>query len=425
MSELIIYTDTANFEKDVLKSDLPVALDFYSEECPPCAQLAPIFERMAEKYQGKMRFVKILRQDNRPLAETYQVKSSPTVIFFKNGEVVGGRQAGYIKKPDVRIAIEDIIGHEALDKEPTNYTADVLILGGGPAGLTAALYNSRAKLKTIVIEEGISGGQAATTFHIANYPGTPGVISGKDLMDNMQQQALTFGTQIHDLKEIFNVDLAGTEKKVTTEDAIYTAKAIIIATGAEPRKLPAIGEDVFRGRGVHYCATCDGAMYQGANVVVVGGGNAAVEEAVFLTRFAEKVTILHEFDYLQASKTAQEEAFASPKINYVWNVHVKEVIGENHVTGIKVENTKDGSEQTISCDAIFVYIGTQPRTALFNGQLEMNEWGYIKTDEDMRTNLQGVFAAGDVRVKSVRQVVTAVGDGCVAAITAERCISGC
>lgn len=420
MSDFISYTDNANFEKDVLNSNLPVAVDFYSEECPPCAALAPIFERLAEKYSGKMRFVKILRQANRPLAENYNVKSSPTVIFFKDGNLTGERLSGYIKKPDLRKAIEEIIGYEALPKEPARISADVLILGGGPAGLTAAIYTSRAKLKTIIIDEGIPGGQAATTFHIANYPGTHGVVEGKALTDNMLKQAQSFGTEIHDLKEVFTVDLTGNKKTIVTEDTIYDAGAVIIATGAEPRKLSAEGEQTFRGRGVHYCATCDGAMYQGMKVVVVGGGNSAVEEGIFLTRFAEKVTIVHEFDYLQASKTAQDEAFANPKIDFVWNVHVEEVQGEDHVTGVKVKNTKDGVEQIVPCDGIFVYIGTQPRTTAFNNQLELNEWGYIKTDDEMHTNLPGVFAAGDVRVKMVRQVITAAGDGCVAAINAER-----
>ncbi|MCX7747879.1 MAG: thioredoxin-disulfide reductase [Clostridia bacterium] len=309
-------------------------------------------------------------------------------------------------------------------KERQKVYCDVLILGAGPAGLSAAIYAARAKLFTVLIDEGLPGGQVSTTYHVANYPGTNGVIRGLDLVENMKKQALDFGAQIDDLKEITAVNLAGEEKFVQTEDADYYAKSVIIATGAEPRKLPAEGEREFRGRGIHYCATCDGALYQDANVLVVGGGNSAVEEAVFLTRYAKQVTIVHQFDHFQASKAAQDEALKNPNINVIWNSEVRKVYGESFVKGVTVENIKTKETSEIETEGLFVYIGMQPKTDLFKNQIRLNEYGYIPTDEDMRTNIPGVFAAGDVRDKKIRQISTASGDGTIAGIMVERFING-
>lgn len=420
MSNNILHLTTEEFDQELKNHQGFLVLDFYSEDCPPCAQLAPIYERMAEKFPN-VKFVKMLRQANRPLAERFNVKGSPTVLFFENGQEVGERLSGYISKSQMRLAMEALLGIESEQIEKERYEADILILGGGPAGLTSAIYTSRAKLKTIVIDEGLPGGQAATTFHIANYPGTPGTLGGKDLMVNMINQAKSFGAQIHDLKEVFNVDLSGSQKQIVTEDAIYTAPIVILATGAESRRLPAEGEADFRGNGVHYCATCDGAMYQDAeNVIVVGGGNSAVEEAVFLTKFAKHVTIIHQFDHFQASKTAQEEAAANDKISVIWDSEVRSLVGEKHLSGVVIENIKTKETSTVNANGVFVYIGMQPRTQMIKDQVKVNQWGYIESDDEMRTNIEGVFVAGDVRSKSVRQVATAVGDGAVAAVNAER-----
>ncbi|GAV22420.1 thioredoxin-disulfide reductase [Carboxydothermus pertinax] len=420
MSEKVIYLNQEQFEEVVVKSNIPVVVDFYSEDCPPCEALAPAYEKLAGQYGDKFKFVKIFRQQNRPLAEKLGVKGSPTVLFYVNGREVGERLTGYISKRQLREAMEKAFNQKLLPEVPETVKYDVIVLGGGPAGLSAALYTSRAKLRTIVVDESVPGGQAATTFHIANYPGTPGTVRGKELTQNMLMQAVSFGAQIDDLKEVLKVELEGEVKRVITEDKIYEAPAIILATGAEPRKLPAEGEDVFRGRGVHYCATCDGAMYQGMKVVVVGGGNSAVEEAVFLTRFATEVTIIHQFDHFQASKVAQEEAFANSKIKVIWDSEVRKVEGDKHVTGVVIENLKTKELSKVPTDGVFVYIGTQPKTSLFAGQVQMNDWGYIITDEEMRTNLPGVFAAGDLRQKTVRQAVTAAADGVIAAVNVER-----
>lgn len=424
MSKSIIYTDANNFEKDVLKSVLPVLVDFYSEDCPPCAALSPIFDRMAEKYGEHMKFVKIFRQQNRGLAEKYNIKSSPTLLFFREGMEVCSRLNGYIGKPELRKTIESVIGGTCIRKEREKVHCDLLILGAGPAGLSAAIYASRAKLFTVVIDEGFPGGQVSTTFHVANYPGTNGVIRGIDLMENMKKQALEFGTQIDDMKEIFEIKLDEEEKYLKTEDTDYYAKSVIIATGAEPRKLPAEGEREFRGRGVHYCATCDGALYQDLNVLVIGGGNSAVEEALFLTRYAKHVTIIHQFDHFQASKGAQDEVMKNQNISVIWDSEVRRINGESFVKSIMFENLKSKETKEIEADGLFIYIGTQPKSELFKGVIDLNNNGYILADEDMRTSLPGVFAAGDVRDKKIRQIATATGDGVIAGIMAERYING-
>ncbi|CAA7602215.1 thioredoxin-disulfide reductase [Acididesulfobacillus acetoxydans] len=397
-----------------------VVVDFYSEDCAPCAQLAPIYERMAEKYP-QAKFLKILRQANRPLAESYGVKGSPTVLFFQSGHEVGQHLNGYISKPEIRLAIEGLLGISAAETEKEKISADVLILGGGPAGLTSAIYTARSRLNTILIDEGLPGGQAATTYHIANYPGTQGTVHGHDLLENMINQARSFGAQIHDLKEVFSLDLSGDVKKIVTEDAEYSAPVVILATGAESRRLPVPQEAEFRGNGIHYCATCDGSNYEGADhVIVVGGGNSAVEEAVYLTRYVKRITIVHQFDHFQASKTAQEEAAANDKISVIWDSEPRGILGEKRFEGLEIENVKTHQMSRVEANGAFVYIGMQPRNALLADEVKLNEWGYVEADDEMRTNVPGVFVAGDIRSKTVRQVATAVGDGAVAAVNAER-----
>lgn len=414
------HVNSEEFQRELQQTKGLILLDFYSEDCAPCAQLAPIYERMAEKY-SQVKFFKILRQANRPLAESYGVKGSPTVLFFQDGHEVGQRLNGYISKPEIRLAIEGLLGISAAEVEKEKILADVLILGGGPAGLTAAIYASRSRLKTILIDEGLPGGQAATTYHIANYPGTPGTVAGHDLLENMIAQAKSFGTDIHDLKEVFSLDLKGDMKQIVTEDAEYSAPVVILATGAESRRLDVPQEAEFRGNGVHYCATCDGSNYEGADhIIVVGGGNSAVEEAVYLTRYVKHVTIVHQFDHFQASKTAQEEAAANDKISVIWDSEPRGILGEKRFAGLEIENVKTHQMSAVEANGAFVYIGMQPRNTLLGDQVKLNEWGYVESDDEMRTSVPGVFVAGDVRSKTVRQVATAVGDGAVAAVNAER-----
>jgi len=424
VSDRIISINADKFEQEVLNSKMPVIVDFYSEDCAPCEVLAPIYEKMAEKYGEYIKFIKMLRQENREFAKSLNVSSSPTVLFFKDGNEVGTRLNGFMNKPQVRKAIEEILGDVIPTQPMKKVDCDLIIMGAGASGLSAGIYASRAKLNTVILDESVPGGQTASTYHVANYPGTSGVVRGKDLINNMREQALSFGAKIDDLKEISEARLQGDLKYVKTEDTKYYAKAVIIASGAEPRALPAEGADEFKGRGVHYCATCDGSMYEDRKVVVVGGGNAAVEEAVFLTRWASHVTIIHQFDHFQASKTAQEEASKNKKIDVIWDSEVRKVNGQGHsLTSVVIENLKTKELKEVATDGAFVYIGIQPKSDLYKGQVEIDEWGYIIASEDTQTNVEGVFVAGDIRTKLIRQVVTAASDGAVAGIMAERYIS--
>lgn len=423
MPDWIVQTDSEKFENEVLKSKLPVAVNFISDDCPPCEAVIPIFRRLAQQYHEHVKFVQVFRQQNRELADNLGIKSSPTMLFYKNGQEVCRRLTGYIKRNEIRQAIDDTIEGSCTKPERQRFDCDALVLGAGPAGLTTAIYLARAKLKTIVIDEGLPGGQVATTFHISNYPGTSGTVVGKDLIRNMVDQAMDFGAEIHDLKEVLEIDLRSDTKYIKTEDADYYARCVILCTGAEPRRLPAEREREFRGRGVHYCATCDGAMYQDKKLVVVGGGNSAVEGALFLTRYASYITIVHQLNYFQASQVAQDQLFKKTNIDVIWNSEVRKVEGDSTVKSIIIENVKTNETRAIATDAVFVYIGMEPRTGLFGDQLTLNQWGYINTDAELKTNIERVLAAGDVRSKSVRQIATAVGDGAMAGIAAEKIIT--
>ncbi len=300
---------------------------------------------------------------------------------------------------------------------------DVVIIGGGPAGLTAGLYASRSRLSALLIERGNMGGQASTTHLIENYPGFPGGISGPELGRKMEEQARHFGLE-GEWGDVTALAVAGPVKEARLGSGrLVRGRAAIIATGAEPRKLGVPGEDRFRGFGVSYCATCDGAFYRDASVLVVGGGDAAVEEALFLTRYARQVTIVHRRDRLRAVKVIQERAMAHEKIRFRWDSVVEAINGGDRVETVTVRNIKTGESGEIPADGVFVYIGMLPNAAFVPPEVERDEQGYLRTDAEMRTSVEGVFAAGDVRSKALRQVATAVGDGAVAAMAAERYLS--
>lgn len=300
---------------------------------------------------------------------------------------------------------------------------DAIIIGGGPAGLTAALYTSRAGLKTFLIESYCIPSQAVTADCIENYPGFPEGISGFELIESFKKQAKRFGVEFSagEVNEIREYKREG--KKVwgaAHEDKSYTATSLIIATGAVYRKLDVPGEERLRGKGVSYCATCDGALYKDKDIVVIGGGNSAVEEALFLTRFGKTVTLIHRRDRLRAVKVLQERAFANKKISFVWDSVVTEISGDNKVKAVKVENTKTGKKDNISCDGVFIFVGNVPNTEFIKGKVKLDEFGYIITDENMRTSADGIFACGDCRRKILRQVVTACGDGSIAGFSSQQ-----
>lgn len=304
---------------------------------------------------------------------------------------------------------------------------DVIIIGGGPAGLAAGLYSGRAKLSTLILEKEKAGGQIVTTHEVENYPGSVEDPTGPKLVQRMVDQYKQFGGELV-LEEVVNVDFSGKIKKVTTNKSEYEAKAVIISTGATPRKLGVSGEDEYVGKGISYCATCDAAFFEDFEVFVIGGGDTAVEESIYIARFARKVTIVHRRDELRAAKSIQEKAFNNKKINFVWDSVVEEIKGDGIVESLVLKNVKTNELTTYNADeedgtfGIFVMVGYIPQTQLYKDLLEFDKSGYILGDEDMLTNIEGVFVSGDCRSKKLRQVVTATNDGAIAAISAEKYI---
>lgn len=296
---------------------------------------------------------------------------------------------------------------------------DVVILGGGPAGFSAAIYAARGAVSTAIVDVNMLGGQPSNYLELENYPGFQ-LVGGYDLMEKFEEHADKFGVKKFPMQEIEKVDLA--QKKIYTKEYEFSAKSIIIATGAQPQKLGVLGEKEFVGRGVSYCAVCDGAFYKDKIVAVVGGGNSAIEEAIYLTKFAKKVYVIHRRDKLRADKIIQERAFKNQKIEFIWNSIVFEIQGENTVKSILLKDTQTDKTSKLDVDGIFPYIGISPNTELFSGQLNQDKYGFIITDTTMATSVDGVYAIGDVRNTPLRQVVTAASDGAIGATYALRYI---
>jgi thioredoxin reductase (NADPH) len=305
-------------------------------------------------------------------------------------------------------------------KTDVGETYDVVIIGGGPAGLTAGLYASRARLKALLLEAMMVGGQMMTTDIVENYPGFPQGISGAELTAIMEEQAKRFGLMA-EMGEVVGLEVAGGRKLVKTAGGAYQSETLIICTGTEYRKLGIPGEAKFTGRGVSYCGTCDGAFFSDSKIVVVGGGDSALTEALFLTKFAKEVTIIHRRDALRATKIYQERAFANSKINFLWDSVVEEIRGNQTVESVVVKNVKSGEVSEVRTEGVFMFIGIEPKTAFLRGVVELDASGYVVVDEtNLQTSVEGIFAAGDARKKLLRQVATAVGDGATAAFAVEK-----
>jgi len=300
---------------------------------------------------------------------------------------------------------------------------DVIVIGSGPAGLTAALYASRAKLKTLVVAGALWGGQLMLTMEVENFPGFKEKILGPDLMDNMRKQAERFGAEI-----IFNeataVDFLSKPFKVTVGSKVYEGRSVIIATGASAKWLGLESETRLRGRGVSVCATCDAPFFKDKKAVVVGGGDTAIEEALTLSKFAREVKVVHRRDKLRASKILQERAFNNPKIEFIWNSTVQEILGKDKVEGVRLRKIDSNEEFELTCDAVFIAIGYKPNTEIFKGQIELDQAGYVVAKDTTRTSVEGVFVAGDAQDYRYRQAVTAAGAGCKSAMDAEKYLEG-
>lgn len=410
---------SAEFEAEVLAGG-KVVLDFYSTECPPCDALAPKFEGLATLYGNDIKFFKMFRQQNKALAEQYGVKSSPTLLFFENGEMVGNSLSGGIKRSDIIHRLDAMLPSERVQEiksliKTTVSDFDVLILGAGPGGLTAGLYLCQSKINTVLIDVALPGGHIATTHEISNYPGFIDPQPGYMLSHNMSEQTKLCGTIYKVAVDVSSIDL---EKKEVIVDEFETirAKKIIIATGTSPNLMGIPGERELKGKGISYCATCDAKYYGDKEVVVIGGGNSAVEEADFISKFASKITMVHQFDAFTANKQAVEKLQANPKISTLFQHEPRSFVREGDKIITEVEDLKTKTVKKLVSDGVFVFIGMKPNIELFKDKLELDKWGYIKTDEDMRTNLTDIYAVGDVISKKYRQITTAVADGTIAAI---------
>jgi thioredoxin reductase (NADPH) len=410
---------TNEFKSEVLESG-KVVLDFYSTECPPCEALASKFEDLSNLYGNDIKFLKIYRQQNRDLAEKLGVKSSPTLLFYDEGKESGERLSGGIKRSDI-IHNLDLMLPDNRKKEikalikPSVSEYDVIILGAGPGGLTAGLYLCQSKINTVLVDIALPGGQVSTTHEVSNYPGFIEPQAGYLLSHNMSEQTKLCGTVYKVAVDVTKVDLARKEVVIDEFETIR-AKKIVIATGTTPNSTGASGEKSLKGKGISYCATCDAKFFDDKEVVVIGGGNSAVEESDFISRFASKVTIVHQFDKFTANKKAQEKLFANPKMNFIFNSEPRAFVKEGDKMVTEIENLLTGEKTKLVSDGVFIFIGMKPNIDLFRSELELDQWGYIKSDENMQTSLSGIYAVGDVISKKYRQITTAVADGTIAAM---------
>jgi len=301
---------------------------------------------------------------------------------------------------------------------------DVVIIGGGPAGLTAAIYTAREMLSTLLLEKSMTGGIPAIVDRIENYPGFPDGISGMELMQNIRSQADRFGTNISEFEDVSKIIPGRQCFEIISDSRRFLAKAVIIATGGVPRNLGIASEQEFLGRGVSYCATCDGPLYRNAELIVVGGGNAAIQEALYLTKFARRVTVIHRRDKLRAQPVLQERAFKNEKIRFIWDSVVSNIFGAEQVEGVEIRNVKSGEKISLPAEGVFIFIGWVPNTEFVRGLVNLDDDGHIITDAEMHTNVPGIIAIGDVRSKPFRQIANAVGDGAVGALSASKYLEG-
>ncbi|MGM0442420.1 MAG: FAD-dependent oxidoreductase [Elusimicrobiota bacterium] len=421
MTAKIKYVTADDYNKEVLEQER-VVVDFYSTECPPCEALAPKFESLSEIYGDKIKFVKIFRQENRDLAESLDIYGSPTVIFYKDGELTGDRLTGGIKRKGLMDNLDALLTEEEKEEvqsriKPVKTETELAIIGAGPAGLTAAIYAAQAKINTVLIDKGLAGGQVSTTHKVSNYPGFEEPVDGFMLTYKMEMQAKNAGANFRLAADVDDVSLENKTVKLDGYETIH-AEDIIIATGASPAHLGLPGEKENQGKGISYCATCDAKYYEGKDVVVIGGGNSAIEEALFIAKFAAKITVVHQFDTLQANKDAQQKAFENEKIEFIFEHEPRKFINNSgHVNKVIIEDLKSKEQKTLKCDGVFIFVGMSPNTEFLGDELELDSREYIITDPDMKTSMDGIYAAGDVISKRCRQITTAVSDGTLAATT--------
>ena len=400
----------------------PVMVEFSAPWCVYCRRLAPALESVAEEYRDTLVFGAVNIDDDPELAQSEKIEVVPTLLIYQNGQVLGSIVAPESRAQLVAF-IEETLQHREQEANITEHIYDMIVVGGGPGGYTAALYAARAGLDTVILEKLSAGGQMALTEQIDNYPGFEDGIDGFSLGEKMKRGTERFGVETK-LAEVLSLDLSGTVKKAETSEGPLFARIIVLATGAGPRELGIEGEQELIGKGVNYCAACDGMFYKNKTVVIAGGGNTAAADALILSRICKKVIVVHRRDTLRATKIYHEPLMKAENVEFRWDSEIIELLHDEKVIGIRLRNVKTGEKTTLACDGVFVSIGRKPSSELVKDQVEVDPAGYIIADESTRTNIPGVFAVGDVRTKALRQVVTAVADGATAAHYAEEYLAG-
>ena len=413
---------TQTYQELISQSEKPVLVEFTAPWCSYCRRLAPALEQVARENQEDLLVCQIDYDSQPELVEREQIELIPTLLLYQGGQLLGS-----IVAPESKAQLEDFLA-ESLSKpeektEKARHVYDMLVIGGGPGGYAAALYAARAGLDTVVLEKLSAGGQMALTEQIDNYPGFENGIDGFSLGEKMRKGTERFGVETR-LTEVLSLDLSGEIKKAETSEGTVYGRTVVLATGANPRNLGVEGEQELIGRGVNYCAACDGMFYKGKTVVLVGGGNSAAAEALILARVCEKVILVHRRDTLRATKIYHEPLMNTENVEFRWNSTVAELLYGDRITGVRLRDVQTGEESEIACDGVFVSVGRIPATELVKNQVELDDTGYVVADESTRTNIPGVFAVGDVRTKALRQVVTAVADGAVAVHYAEEYLTG-
>lgn len=418
----IIHLNTEQYQNFVQQEDKPVLIEFSAPWCVYCRRLAPALAATAEEYADTIYFGDINIDEEPALAEAEQIELIPTLLLYKHGKLLGS-----IVAPESKAQLEDFIRKALQQQEKetsgVEHIHDMIVVGGGPGGYTAALYAARAGLDTVVLEKLSAGGQMALTEQIDNYPGFENGVEGFTLGEKMKQGAERFGV-VSRMTEVQSVHLTQPIKRVETSEGTLLGKTVVFATGAGPKELGINNEQELIGKGVNYCAACDGMFYKGKTVAVVGGGNSAVADALTLSRICEKVIVVHRRDALRATKIYHDRLAQTDNVAFCWNSTVEELLYGEKLTGLRLRNVKTGEVSDLTCDGVFISVGRRPATELVKDQLALDASGYIVADESTRTNIPGVFAVGDVRTKALRQVVTAVADGAVAVHYAEEYLAG-
>ena len=407
---------SANQLHELISSKKTVLVDFWAPWCSYCRRINPAYEQIAEQYAGRLEVVKVNMDEDEALWDAEGVELIPTLRLYQDGKAVKS-----IVAPESKAAIDEFLSDVLPEAEKHNDARihDMIIVGGGPGGYTAALYAARAGLDTLVLERLSAGGQMALTHQIDNYPGFVDGIGGYELADQMQHQAERFGAATQNA-EVRSLDLNANPKVIETSEGVFHGRTVVISTGANPRELGVANERELVGRGVAYCAACDGMFYKGKTVVVVGGGNTAAADALLLSRIAKKVIVVHRRDTLRATKIYHEPLMKAANVEFHWNSVVAELLHDDRLTGVRLKNVQSGEETELAADGVFVSVGRKPATELVASQLELDAGGYIAAGETTETNIPGVYAVGDVRTKLLRQVVTAVSDGAIAVHMAEE-----